>query len=71
MFSQTVEYALRAVVYLAQHEADGVVGNRTIAEATQVPPSYLSKVLHALGCGGNFGFASGRGRRLPTASVAG
>ena len=48
MFSQTVEYALRAVVYLAQHEADGAVGNRTIAEATQVPPSYLSNVLHDL-----------------------
>ena len=48
MFSQTVEYALRAVVYLAQHQAEGAVGNRTIAEATQVPPSYLSKVLHDL-----------------------
>lgn len=48
MFSQTVEYALRAVVYLAQHQADGPVGNRTIAEATQVPTSYLSKVLHDL-----------------------
>ena len=48
MFSQTVEYALRAVVYLAQHETEGAVGNRTIAEATQVPPSYLSKVLNAL-----------------------
>ena len=48
MFSQTVEYALRAVVYLAQHQGDGAVGNRTIAEATQVPTSYLSKVLHDL-----------------------
>jgi len=48
MFSQTVEYALRAVVFLAQHEATGPVGNRRIAEVTQVPPSYLSKVLHDL-----------------------
>ena len=48
MFSQTVEYALRAVVYLAQHRAEGAVGNRTIAQATQVPTSYLSKVLHDL-----------------------
>tara|TARA_R110002049_G_scaffold27321_2_gene94368 strand:- start:647525 stop:647953 length:429 start_codon:yes stop_codon:yes gene_type:complete len=48
MFSQTVEYALRAVVYLAQHHEQGAVGNRTIAEATQVPTSYLSKVLHDL-----------------------
>ena len=48
MFSQTVEYALRAVVYLAQHEEDGAIGNLKIAEATEVPPSYLSKVLHDL-----------------------
>jgi len=48
VFSQTVEYALRAVIYLAQHQSEGSVGNRTIAEATQVPTSYLSKVLHDL-----------------------
>lgn len=48
MFSQTVEYALRAVIYLAQHEDEGAVDNRTIAEATRVPTSYLSKVLHDL-----------------------
>ena len=48
MFSQTVEYALRAVVYLAQHRDEGAVGNRTIAQATQVPTSYLSKVLQEL-----------------------
>ena len=48
MFSQTVEYALRAVIYLAQHQAEGPIGNRLIADATQVPTSYLSKVLHDL-----------------------
>ena len=48
MFSQTAEYALRAVIYLAQHQSEGAVGNKTIARATQVPPSYLSKVLNAL-----------------------
>jgi Rrf2 family nitric oxide-sensitive transcriptional repressor len=47
MFSQTVEYALRAVVHLAtrspypQTTAD-------IAAATQVPAPYLSKVLQGL-----------------------
>ena len=47
MFSQTVEYALRAVVFLAQH---GPTAQKThqIAEATQVPPAYLSKVLQGL-----------------------
>ncbi len=48
MFSQTVEYALRAVIYLAQREREGPIGNRVIAEATQVPTSYLSKILHDL-----------------------
>jgi Rrf2 family nitric oxide-sensitive transcriptional repressor len=48
MFSQTVEYALRAVVYLAQHHEDGPVDSHQIATATQVPPSYLSKILQDL-----------------------
>jgi Rrf2 family protein len=47
MFSQTVEYALRAVVYLA----DAAPAPRTtdeIAAATRVPKAYLSKVLQGL-----------------------
>lgn len=46
LISQTIEYALRAAVWLA----DNVEGQTTqqIAEATQVPPSYLSKVLQSL-----------------------
>lgn len=47
MLSQTVEYALRAIVYLAKRPE---VSCRTseIAEITKVPPAYLSKVLQAL-----------------------
>lgn len=48
MFSQTAEYALRAVVWLAQHHQTGPIGNRTIADVTQIPTSYLSKILHDL-----------------------
>lgn len=48
MFSQTVEYALRAVVFLAQHHDEGPVESGRIAEATQVPPSYLAKILQDL-----------------------
>lgn len=51
MFSQTQEYALRAVVWLAQHAEEGAVGNARIAEATDVPTSYLSKVLQELARG--------------------
>ena len=51
MFSQTVEYALRAVVHLA-NEAPGGRTTDQIAEATRVPRAYLSKVLQALARGG-------------------
>jgi Rrf2 family protein len=47
MFSQTVEYALRAVVHLA-HEAPHPRTTDQIAAATLVPKPYLSKVLQGL-----------------------
>jgi Rrf2 family protein len=47
MLSQTVEYALRAVVYLAG-EKDGLTSTAAVAKATKVPPAYLAKVLRAL-----------------------
>jgi Rrf2 family protein len=47
MFSQTVEYALRAVVFLA-HEAPSARTTEQIATATLVPKAYLSKVLQEL-----------------------
>lgn len=47
MFSQTVEYALRAVVHLA-YEAPEASTTARIAEATQVPKDYLAKILQGL-----------------------
>jgi Rrf2 family protein len=47
MISQTTEYALRAVVWLAR-EPDMQQGTKKISVATQVPPGYLSKVLQKL-----------------------
>ncbi len=47
MFSQTVEYALRAVVYLA-HEAPEARTTEQIHEATKVARAYLSKILQGL-----------------------
>jgi Rrf2 family protein len=47
MFSQTVEYALRAVVYLAS-QAPAPRTTEEIARATKVPQAYLSKVLQNL-----------------------
>jgi Rrf2 family nitric oxide-sensitive transcriptional repressor len=47
MFSQTVEYALRAVVHLADHSPLPRTTDQ-IAKATLVPKPYLSKVLQSL-----------------------
>lgn len=51
MFSQTVEYALRAVVHLA-FEAPTARTTEQIAAATRVPKAYLAKVLQSLGRAG-------------------
>ena len=47
MFSQTVEYALRATVHLAD-QAPEARTTEQIARATQVPAPYLAKVLQGL-----------------------
>lgn len=47
MLSQTVEYALRAVVCLAQNPQHALT-TAQISELTRVPASYLSKVLQSL-----------------------
>lgn len=45
MLTLTGEYALRASIYLAQHEDCWPIPGRCIAEETQIPAKYLSKVL--------------------------
>jgi Rrf2 family protein len=47
MFSQTVEYALRAMVHLASEDPEGRT-TEEIARATRVPQAYLAKVLQSL-----------------------
>lgn len=47
MFSRTVEYSLRAVVFLAQHTPTAQKTS-DIAASTKVPLAYLSKVLQGL-----------------------
>lgn len=71
MLSQTVEYALRAVVYLASN-APASSTTAELAEATHVPPAYLSKVVQSLvragivhsqrGSGGGISFAADASR---------
>jgi Rrf2 family protein len=49
LLSHTAEYALRAVLYIAQQESEaGLVRNDSIAETLDVPRNYLSKILHTL-----------------------
>lgn len=47
MIRQTAEYALRAVVYLAENPGKCLPAQQ-IAQATQVPPGYLAKILQSL-----------------------
>src|SRR5262245_50029041 len=47
MFSRTAEYALRAVVFLAE-SGETRYATQVIAEGTHIPPTYLSKVLNNL-----------------------
>lgn len=66
MISQTAEYALRAIVFMAEKHGQADT-NRRIAAATKVPAGYLSKVLQGLsragllvsrrGLGGGFSLA--------------
>jgi Rrf2 family protein len=51
MFTQTAEYALRAVVSLADSGGQPLT-TQQIAKTTQVPLDYLSKVMQSLGRGG-------------------
>lgn len=51
MFSQTVEYALRAMACLAL-EPDARTASSALAQRTQVPSDYLAKVLQQLSAAG-------------------
>ncbi len=49
MFSKSCQYAIRAVIYLAEQQgADKNVGVKEIAEALNVPQQFLSKILQQL-----------------------
>lgn len=47
MISQTVEYALRAIVTIAQHDGQPCTAQQ-ISKITQVPAPYLSKLMQGL-----------------------
>ena len=45
MLSKTSQYALRALVFLAQHERDWPISGVKIAAETRIPAKYLSKIM--------------------------
>lgn len=59
--SSTTQYALRAVLYVAEHGTNDPVPVDAIAADLRVPRNYLSKTLHALAQAGVL--TSGRGPR--------
>jgi len=53
MFSKTTEYALRAVIYIAQKGTeDNKLGLAEIAKAIRSPRSFTAKILQQLTTGG-------------------
>jgi Rrf2 family protein len=65
LFSRPWGYAIRALIYLAEHKEEGPILSLTIARATGIPSPYLVKILGTLanaeivysirGPGGGFG----------------
>lgn len=74
MLSRTADHALRAVLYLAQHEDEGPVPAERIAEALGAPRNYLSKTLQALARAGVVrgfrGPAGGFRLRIPASELS-
>jgi Rrf2 family protein len=61
VLSHSADYALRAVLYLAQREGAGLIPANEMAEALGVPQRYLGKVLNTLAHAGTL--SSTRGPR--------
>lgn len=60
MLSQTAEYAMRAVLYLAERADDRAVRVSEMAHALHIPRNYLSKILHLLARAGVLTSARGK-----------
>ncbi|MFC1619618.1 RrF2 family transcriptional regulator [Candidatus Neomarinimicrobiota bacterium] len=48
LYSKATEYALQAMIYLAEHEGDGLSMVATIAKQYQIPQQYLAKIIQTL-----------------------
>ena len=48
LFSRKCEYALQALLYLAEFEADGTLSADRIAQQLDIPKEFISKILQSL-----------------------
>ena len=48
LYSKSAEYAIQAMIYLAEHEARGLAMVSTIAEAYDIPRHFLAKLVQSL-----------------------
>ncbi len=48
MITREADYAIRTVLYLAQHSDDGAVATTEISEKMQIPYRFLRKISHHL-----------------------
>jgi len=61
MLSQTAEYALRTVLFIAGHADEGPARAEEMAASLRIPRNYLSKTLHRLAQAGVLTSTRGRG----------
>lgn len=61
IYTETGRYAIRALLYLADHPATKTVTASEIAAAEDIPPYYLAKVLKDLSNAGILASVRGRG----------
>jgi len=69
MVTQTSEYALRAVVYLAQRDTTDSASAQEIAEVARVSPGYLQKILRQLARAGILSAQRGTGGGFKLAKI--
>lgn len=48
LYSKSAEYAIQAMIYLAEHETRGLAMVSTIAEAYDIPRHFLAKLVQSL-----------------------
>ena len=60
MFSKSCQYAIRAMIYLATHQREGLrIGVKEIADQLNVPQQFLAKLLQQLSRHGLVGSVKG------------